>query len=97
MMILGWWCLFFVIWFLSGLGSFVFWWTKKWNVTVSDIPIAISMGLGGPIVFISGAIALWGETEAHDFPTEKVLFRCRRLKRQREKRKRNKYDNTSMY
>ncbi len=57
-----------LIWYFVGAASFVFWWTKDFDMTVSYIPIVIVVGLVGPIAFLVG-YAMHGKGK------EKVLFK----------------------
>lgn len=43
-----------IIWFIIGYKSFVYWWTKDNDYVTSDIPVALIMGIFGPITFIAG-------------------------------------------
>lgn len=46
--------LLFILWFLTGACSFIYWWTKTFNFTTSDLPLALLSGLMGPISFLIG-------------------------------------------
>lgn len=43
-----------IAWWLTGVVSFVFWWTIEHDFTRSDIPAMTIMGIIGPIMWIVG-------------------------------------------
>jgi TctA family transporter len=43
-----------VAWYLTGVVSFIYWWTTKYNLEVRDLVMTLMMGVFGPIVFIIG-------------------------------------------
>lgn len=43
-----------VIWYLIGVGSFVFWWTRDEDLTTNDVGMALLAGLIGPFAFVVG-------------------------------------------
>ena len=45
-----------ILWLVIGYGSFVFWWTKKFNFTTEDILLAIPASLFGPLSFLIGFV-----------------------------------------
>lgn len=45
----------FILWFSTGVLSFVYWWTRKHDLTVSDLPFLILYGVGGSIT----AVVCW--------------------------------------
>lgn len=47
--------LFIVLWYISGVASFIYWWTKSHDLTATDMVFALFVGLIGPIAFIMGA------------------------------------------
>ncbi len=44
-----------LLWYVSGLVSFIYWWTKDHDFELLEIPMAISIGALGPIAFVLGA------------------------------------------
>jgi hypothetical protein len=44
-----------LLWYISGVVSFIYWWTKDYDFEVRGIPVAVFSGLAGPISFIIGA------------------------------------------
>jgi len=45
-----------LLWYVSGLVSFIYWWTKDYNFKLEEAPLAIVIGLIGPVAFVIGAI-----------------------------------------
>lgn len=43
-----------VIWVLSGMWSFKYWWTQDFNLTTQEIPLMIFIGVFGPIGYVMG-------------------------------------------
>ncbi len=43
-----------VLWYASGLGSYIFWWTKDWDLTEDDLWLGLFASLFGPICFLVG-------------------------------------------
>ena len=64
-----------IIWYASGVGGFLYWWTYNRDFPTTIIPLALAVGLIGPFAWITGA--------AIHLPTAnpKVLLR-RRNRRQ---------------
>ncbi len=56
MLILG-----IISWYLSGICSFIYWWTSDWEYKSSDIPITLCIGFCGPIAFLMGWIIHGGK------------------------------------
>lgn len=46
--------LFLAAWYLSGVGSFIWWWTKDYNFGPTEAFMSIFIGLVGPIAFFLG-------------------------------------------
>ena len=44
----------FVIWYIIGVASFVYWWTEDYDLTPQVIPLAIIVGFGGILTFLFG-------------------------------------------
>lgn len=42
------------LWWVSGVASFCFWWTREFDLIVSNLWTAAFVGLMGPIAFILG-------------------------------------------
>ena len=47
---------FALIWYISGVASFVYWWTNQNDFMTRHIPLCLSVGLFGPIAFPVGYI-----------------------------------------
>lgn len=48
-------------WWISGVAAFIFWWTKDWDLKVSDLVSALLLGLMlGPFAFIVGFLVHGG-------------------------------------
>lgn len=43
-----------ILWYISGVASFVYWWTKDYDFSASEILLAALSGGYGPIAFIIG-------------------------------------------
>lgn len=50
-------------WGLIGVFSFVFWWTKDYDFTSSDILAALLCGIIGPVAFLICGISHFGVKE----------------------------------
>jgi hypothetical protein len=46
----------FILWWLSGSASFIWWWTKDYDFTQGEIIICFFSGFLGPLSFFAG----WG-------------------------------------
>ena len=44
-----------LLWYLSGVASFIYWWTKDFDFELRYIPVAMLSGLIGPLAFVLGA------------------------------------------
>ena len=44
----------FVIWYLIGFYSYVYWWTQRYDFTTRELPFAFFISLFGPITFVTG-------------------------------------------
>jgi hypothetical protein len=63
-----------ILWFVIGYKSFVYWWTKDWDYTSDDVPMAALASVGGPISFFIGKAIHGGVTIHSDvFDTPKVI------------------------
>jgi len=53
---MGWMVVFILIaWVASGTASYIYWWTKAFDVTTAEIPISIVLGaISGPFAFFIG-------------------------------------------
>lgn len=71
MLILG-----IISWYLSGVFSFIYWWTSDYDYRGTDIPITLLMGIAGPIAFLMG----WC---IHSKKNTRVLIKMRANKNQR--------------
>ena len=58
-----------IAWSACGSASFVYWWSKDYDVTMGDLPITLLLGALGPLVFFMG----WGVHGDHS----KVIKRRR--------------------
>lgn len=66
--------LLFILWFISGAASFVYWWTKEFDFTWEEFPLMIFGGAFGPLCFIIGWLVCNGRIlETKD----RVLFKKR--------------------
>jgi bifunctional pyridoxal-dependent enzyme with beta-cystathionase and maltose regulon repressor activities len=45
-----------LLWLTVGYASFTHWWTKSYDFTVKDIPLAVLCSTMGPIVLVVGYI-----------------------------------------
>jgi len=44
-----------LVWWLSGVVSFVYWWTREYDITIADLVMALLVGgCLGPIAWIVG-------------------------------------------
>ena len=43
-----------IVWYLIGVASFVYWWTKDHNFTLRELPMALCCGLMGIVAFVMG-------------------------------------------
>lgn len=46
--------LLFILWWAAGIYGFIFWWTTQHDFTAAELPIAVSLGLMGPLAFLVG-------------------------------------------
>lgn len=60
-----------IAWYVSGVLSFIYWWTRDFDFTSNDVAMALSIGVFGPITFIYG----WG---IHHKSADKVILRKRK-------------------
>lgn len=58
-----------ILWYISGMSSFVFWWTSEYDLTSNEVPLIFFNGFIGPISWILGYIL-------HNKGT-KILFKRR--------------------
>jgi hypothetical protein len=49
------------VWCTIGVGSFIYWWTKKYDFKAVDVPVALVCGPLGPIAFV----ACWAAVGCH--------------------------------
>lgn len=42
------------LWYLSGIASFIYWWTKDSDFTADKIPLVLFVGIVGPLAFLLG-------------------------------------------
>ncbi len=45
-----------ILWYLIGLGGFVYWWTTEFDLKLSTIPILLFAGLVGPLTWFYGFV-----------------------------------------
>lgn len=45
----------YVIWYVVGVASFVYWWTKDHDLQLGEVIVAMFVGLIGPIAFLAGS------------------------------------------
>lgn len=43
-----------VLWYVIGVASFIYWWTKDHNLTLSDALFSLLIGIGGVGTFLAG-------------------------------------------
>lgn len=65
-----------VLWYLCGCVGFICGSTKRYDFLVSDIPICLLFGFGGPITFIAGYILF--KTDSDD---DKIIIRRKQNRR----------------
>lgn len=56
-----------IVYYLSGIAGWIFWWTKTDNVTTEEIGLCLFCGLFGPFTWFLG----W---RIHGTPSRKVLI-----------------------
>lgn len=44
-----------LIWYIIGLFSFIYWWTRDYNFTTKELPTCLFASILGPITFLVGA------------------------------------------
>ncbi|MEE2976083.1 MAG: hypothetical protein VYB88_01290 [Pseudomonadota bacterium] len=44
------------LWFASGAASFIYWWTRKYHLESTDLPLVLMNGFTGPLAFLVGVI-----------------------------------------
>jgi hypothetical protein len=42
------------LWFASGAASFIYWWTRNYDLESSDLPLVLMNGFTGPLAFLVG-------------------------------------------
>lgn len=62
-----------ILWFVFGVLSHIYWWTKIFNYTINDIFFSLCCGVLGPISYIIGFLS------PRDYNINKVLIKRRRL------------------
>jgi hypothetical protein len=60
-----------LIWFVVGALSFIFWWTKDFDLTSNNIPSLLVSALIGPLAFYNG----WLVHIQKNFGTPRVLMK----------------------
>jgi len=68
----------FIIWYLAGVASFIYWWTTDMDFEKGDIPLALVAGFIGPIAFLAG-YSIHGRAPFQDIES-KVLIEKRKEK-----------------
>lgn len=61
-------------WYVIGVLSFIFWWTKDYNITVFEVPLTLLIGIIGPIAFLIG----WVVHGDMSYKDSKILIKKRR-------------------
>lgn len=64
----------FVVWYLVGVVSFIYWWTKTSDLTIRELHVLFCAGFMGPITFILGWILVGDAT----FSIDGVIVRKRK-------------------
>lgn len=63
-----------IAWWVSGVASFVYWWTADCDFEMNLIPLAALLGCAGPLTFVVG----WGIHGKHTSGWSRVLVRRRK-------------------
>ena len=66
--------LYFMLWYIVGLATFIYWVTKEYDLTLSILPLLFFCGFGGPFNFIVGWL-IHGDTV---ISCDKILFKKRK-------------------
>lgn len=64
--------IFLVLWFVSGVCSHIFWWTRDYDYRLSDINMTIMSGFAGPFAFIIGMSIHGGDIIIYDNPNSDI-------------------------
>lgn len=59
-----------IVWFLSGISGFIFWWTTEWDLTMNELPTIFLISFTGPLAWIIGLFI-------HGKGSNKVLIKKR--------------------
>lgn len=43
-----------MVWYAVGVCSFIYWWTKDYDLESNEIPVALFSGFSGPLAFLVG-------------------------------------------
>ena len=62
------------IWYIIGVAGFIYWWTTDQDLTTSTIPIALLVGITGPMSWVFGWLI-------HGRNPPRVLLKARHNKR----------------
>lgn len=55
--------LYIFLWLVSGAASFIWWWTKDYDLTINEIWLIMLSLIGGPLVFFVGWLIHGDENE----------------------------------
>lgn len=69
-----------ILWWLSGVAGFVFWWTKEYPLTLkaSEILLCVFVGIIGPFSWILGAAIHGGDGGVAKVKAQpKIIFKKR--------------------
>ena len=62
-----------ICWWTWGVFGFIYWYTKEWNLTGSDLVFTLFMGLMGPLNWITGRF-IHGKTSKWFYKLRKHIF-----------------------
>ena len=63
----------YAAWWIIGVAGFVYWWTRDWDLTTSELVTCFMAGVCGPVAFLAGWLS---RSPANNKP--KVLITRRR-------------------
>ena len=62
-----------VLWYVIGVAGFIFWWTRKHDLTLTILPLSLGAGILGVLAWIFGAV-IHGDKISND----KVIIKRRK-------------------
>lgn len=62
-----------LLWYISGVASFIYWWTSEYDLTGKELVLGLCVGAAGPLVWPMGRII-------HGKPSKKqpIIFKKKR-------------------